>query len=276
MKSVVKDDPAGKERMRDNLKNELNTGWAGKTCLSFSTLESTNDYGKLLAKEKRVHGTLILADEQTAGRGRRGRSWQSPKGTSIYMSLCLEPEIMPQQAAGLTLVMALAAAAGIRDITGAQPQIKWPNDLVVNKKKVCGILTELCMEQDHYVVVIGTGINVNTESFPMEIRQTASSLKLEIGKEVSRQLLIEAVLQHFEVFYEKYTKTGDLSLLKKSYEAILANKNREVRVLDPKGEYTGVAEGITKEGNLIVRCEDGSRKTVSSGEVSVRGLYGYV
>lgn len=276
MKAVVKDEPVRKERMRENLKNESNTGWAGKTCLSFNTLESTNDYGKALAKEQRVHGTLIVADEQTAGRGRRGRIWQSPKGTSIYMSLCLEPEFLPERAPGLTLVMALAAAAGIREVTGAESKIKWPNDLVVNKKKVCGILTELCMEKDRYVVVIGTGINVNTEHFPEEIRETATSLKLETGKAIVKETLIHAILKHFEICYEKYSQTGDLTLLKGSYEAILANKDQEVCVLDPKGAYTGIAAGITNDGSLIVICEDGSKKTVSSGEVSVRGLYGYV
>lgn len=265
-----------KKKMKENQCKELKTGWAGKPCLSFAVLPSTNDYGKALVKEGKVHGTLITAEEQTAGKGRRGRSWQSPKGTAIYMSLCLEPEFPADRAAGLTLVMAMAAAEAIEKMTGAEVQIKWPNDLVVNRKKVCGILTELCIEPDHYAVIIGTGINVNTEVFPEEIKETATSLKLETGIAVSRTELTEKVMRSFEILYEKYMQTWDLSLLKEQYELWLANKGREVRVLDPKGAYTGIAKGIASDGSLMVQCEDGSEQKVSSGEVSVRGLYGYV
>ena len=262
--------------MRTKILNELKTAWAGKTCLCFDTLDSTNDHAKALAKKESVHGTLITADTQTAGKGRRGRVWQSPKGSTISMSLCLEPKLPTDRVAGLTLVMALAVAEAVREVAKLEPQIKWPNDIVVNNKKICGILTEMCFVENHYVVVIGVGINVNTDSFPEEIRETASSLKIEAGREVSREKLIAAVLKYFEGFYEQYEQTMDLSLLKAHYEKMLANKGREVRVLDPQAPYTGVAKGITSEGNLVVICEDGIEKEVCSGEVSVRGLYGYV
>lgn len=262
--------------MRTKILNELKTAWAGKTCLCFDTLDSTNDYAKVLAKNESVHGTLIVADTQTSGKGRRGRVWQSPKGSTISMSLCLEPKLPTDRVAGLTLVMALAVAEAIKEVTGLKPQIKWPNDIVINGKKICGILTEMCFVDDHYAVVIGAGINVNTDSFPEEIREIAGSLKIESGKEISREKLIAAVLKYFEGFYEQYEQTMDLSLLKERYESILANKDREVNVLDPQTPYTGVAKGITCEGNLVVVCEDGTEREVYSGEVSVRGLYGYV
>lgn len=262
--------------MKTKILNQLETAWAGKTCLCFDRLDSTNDYGKVLAKQKSVHGVLIVADTQTAGKGRRGRVWQSPKGSTISMSLCLEPELPANRVAGMTLVMALAAAEAVNQVAEVKTQIKWPNDIVLNGKKLCGILTEMSFVRDHYVVIVGTGINVNTEEFPEEIKEIASSLKAETGKVISREKLIAAVLKYFEIYYEQYTMTQDLSLLKERYENLLINKGREVQVLDPKGAYTGVAKGITKEGNLVVGCEDGTEQEIYSGEVSVRGLYGYV
>ena len=259
--------------MRMNLLNELETAWAGKTCLCFDILDSTQEYGKELAKTESVHGTLIVADTQTAGKGRRGRIWQSPKGTTISMSLCL---ISVEHISGMTLVMALAVAEAIKELTGSEPQIKWPNDIVVNGKKICGILTELCFQKGKGIVIIGVGINVNTEDFPEEIREIASSLKIETGKEICREALIASVMKYFERFYEQYEKTEDMSLLREAYENMLANKERCVYVLDPQQPYQGVAKGITDAGNLIVIREDGTTCEVYSGEVSVRGLYGYV
>lgn len=262
--------------MKKSILNELKTAWAGKTCLCFDTLDSTQEQGKKLSRTETVHGTLIVADTQTAGKGRRGRIWQSQKGSTISMSLCLEPKIAVEHISGLTLVMALAVAEALKEIADVNPQIKWPNDIVVNGRKICGILTELCFRNGTAVVIIGVGINVNTEEFPEEIREIASSLKIETGKELSREALIVSVMKYFEKYYEQYEKTEDLSLMRAHYEAMLANKNAQVQVLDPKEAYTGIAKGITDVGNLIVVREDGTRCEIYSGEVSVRGLYGYV
>lgn len=261
--------------MRTEIFNKLETAWAGRTCLCFDALDSTNNYGKELANRQQVHGTLIVADAQTAGKGRRGRGWQSPKGSNIYMSLCLEPKLRTDCVAGLTLVMALAVAEAVRKVTSCEPRIKWPNDVVLNGRKICGILTEMLFTERGYAVVIGVGINVNVDSFSEEISKTATSLKLETGREISREALIAAVMNDFELFYAQYEERSDLTLLKERYESMLANKGKEVRVLDPQAPYTGVAKGITSEGNLVVVCEDGTEKEVYSGEVSVRGLYGY-
>ncbi len=252
------------------------TAWAGKTCLCFDTLESTNDYGKILSEKQKVHGTLIVADTQTAGKGRRGRVWQSPKGSSVSMSLCLEPKLPTERAAGLTLVMALSVASAIEEVTGEKAMIKWPNDVVLNGKKICGILTEMFLRERDYVVIIGVGINVNILEFPPEIRNIATSLCLECGEKISREDLMKATMKHFESFYEKYEVSGDFSLLKGQYEKRLVNRNSQVRVLDPKEPFEGIAKGIDELGNLLVLCEDGQLKSVCSGEVSVRGLYGYV
>lgn len=252
------------------------TAWAGKTCLCFEALDSTNDYGKILSGKQKVHGTLIVADTQTAGKGRRGRIWQSPKGSSISMSLCLEPKLPTERAAGLTLVMALSVASAIEEVTGASSQIKWPNDVVLNGRKICGILTEMFLREQDYVVIIGVGINVNILEFPPEIGNIATSLRLECGREISREALIKASMKHFETFYEKYEASGDFSLLKGEYEKRLVNRNSQVRVLDPQEPFEGIAKGIDDLGDLLVLCEDGQLKSVCSGEVSVRGLYGYV
>ena len=262
--------------MRTKILNELETAWAGRTCLCFDTLDATNDYAKVLAKQNCVHGTLVVADTQTAGKGRRGRVWQSPKGSTISMSLCLEPKLPTERVAGLTLVMALAVAEAVNRNAEVNAQIKWPNDIVLNGKKICGILTEMCFVEDHYAVIIGAGINVNTEYFPEEIEEIASSLKKETGKEISRERLIADVMKYFEIYYGQYEKTQNLSLLKEQYEKLLINRGNEVLVLDPKGTYTGIAKGITKEGSLVVQCADGTENEIYSGEVSVRGLYGYV
>ena len=217
-----------------------------------------------------------MADHQEAGRGRRGRSWETPAGTNIAMSLLLKPEINPNNASMITLVAALAVSKAITQITGEPAPIKWPNDIVMNGKKVCGILTEMSAQFDYVNhIVVGIGINVNIESFPEEIAETATSLRIETGKQISRAELIEAVWEQFETVYEVYLQTQDLRNLVKEYDARLINMHRNVKVLDPKEPFEGRAMGITPRGELMVDTWE-SRKLVSSGEVSVRGIYGYV
>lgn len=262
--------------MRNNILKHLKTTWAGQTCLCFPVLDSTNEYGKRLAKTDCVHGTLVVAESQSSGKGRRGRIWESPAGENIFMSLLLEPNLQMENIAGLTLVMALAVADAIFELTGYKVLIKWPNDIVLNGKKICGILTELILKDNGYAVIVGIGINVNTDQFPEEIIEVAGSIKSETGREISRAQLIASVLKYFEKYYEQYHKTQDFSLLKESYQRNLANLNKEVQVLDPKGPYKGIAKGINDTGALIVLREDGKECAVDSGEVSVRGLFGYV
>jgi BirA family biotin operon repressor/biotin-[acetyl-CoA-carboxylase] ligase len=177
----------------------------------------------------------------------------------------------------LTIVMALALAEGISDLCDVQAGIKWPNDIVINKHKICGILTEMHLNGDGSIadVVIGDGINVNTESFPENIRDMAGSLLTETGKKTDRNLLVAAVMRHFEEDYDAFCEAVSLAPLKDAYEKKLLNRGNIVRVLDPAGEYTGTAQGITETGELIVE-RDGREIFVNAGEVSVRGLYGYV
>ena len=208
------------------------------------------------------HGLLAVAEEQTAGRGRRGHAWVSPPGTGIWFSFLLKPEISPDKASMLTIVAAMAVSGAIREVTGLDAQIKWPNDIVVNKKKVCGMLTELSAELSciNYVV-IGIGINANMKEFPDEIKDIASSLYIESGKQVKRAYVIKA---------------GDLSTIADEYNAMLANAGKQVRIIGNDKEEIYTAVGINPEGGLVVKDDDGNLKEIRSGEVSVRGLYGYV
>lgn len=258
------------------IKSLLHTEWAGQELFCFDEIDSTNTKAKELAEQGYPSGTLVVADRQIAGRGRRGRSWDSPAGIGIFMTLLLKPDINPNNASMLTLVAALATAQAISDVTGVEAKIKWPNDIVINGKKVCGILTEMSAQFDYINhIVIGIGINVHNESFPEEIRETASSLLLESGKRIHRADLIARFLERFEAGYAIFLQTEDLEGLMKDYNALLVNIQKQVRILDPKEPFEGKAIGITKRGELIVDTWE-SRKLVSSGEVSVRGIYGYV
>ena len=259
------------------LESRMDTAWAGHPVTCYDVLDSTNLKAKLDAEHGAGQGALVVADMQTAGRGRRGRAWSSPPGTNVYYTLILKPDIAPDKASMLTPLMGLAVAEGIRWTCGLEAQIKWPNDIVINGKKVCGMLAEMSLERDfiHYVV-IGVGINVGLQEFPEEIAATAACLQRECGKKVPRAELIVNIMHAFEKNYEIFRKRGDLSGLIEQYGSLLVNNGREVRVLDPKGEFQGIARGINELGELLVEREDGTVTAVYAGEVSVRGIYGYV
>ena len=266
----------------EELREKLQTAWVAKQIYSYEEIDSTNVEAARLAKsgsfgKQWTHGTLITADAQTAGRGRRGRIWESPKGNNLFFSLLLKPAIEPDKASMLTLVMALSVVKGIEEVTKHSCAIKWPNDIVMSGKKVCGILTEMELEQGEiHHVVIGTGINVNMTEFPKEISEIASSIACECGKKISHTKLLAVILEHFEKNYETFMATENLSGFFDDYEKHLINKNKQVKVLDPKGPFEGLAEGITVTGELLVQKADGTTEAVYAGEVSVRGLYGYV
>ena len=255
--------------------DQIHTKWAGKTVHFARETDSTNLWIKRLAKEGASEGTLALAEFQSAGRGRLGRSWEVPEGTSVMMSILLRPKFEPQYAPTLTLVMGMAVAKAVKNL-GFDVSIKWPNDVVVSHKKICGILTEMGVRDGKIdYAVIGVGINVNIKKFPEEMADKATSLYLESGKEFDRSQIPGLVMEAFEEYYEKFAATCDLSGLKEEYESILANYNQPVRVL-AKEPYEGVARGITDGGELLVEKTDGTIVAVSAGEVSVRGLYSYV
>lgn len=262
-----------------SIMSALKTDWLGKSCLYFDTVDSTNDELRRRYSENAdiEDGTVAITSDQTAGKGRRGRAWEAPRDCNIAMSFLLKPEFEPDKASMLTLLAALAVAEGTQIETECECQIKWPNDVIIGKKKYCGILTEMSSEIDfiHYVIV-GIGVNVNTPSFPEELQDKATSLLLETGKTVSRTQIAVNILKSFEKYYESFCEAGDLSPVLEEYNAKLVSRDSEVRVLDPKGEYSGISRGINSQGELIVELPDKSVKNVYAGEVSVRGIYGYV
>lgn len=259
------------------LESRMDTEWAGHPISFYDIVNSTNLRAKQDAENGAPEGALVVADMQTAGRGRRGRTWSSPAGINVYFTLILKPEYVPDKASMVTLVMAMAVAEGIRKTCGLEAAIKWPNDIVINGKKVCGILTEMSVERDFiHHVVIGVGINVGLQEFAPEIAATATSLQAECGRKVPKAELVVNVMKAFEKYYDGFKRNTDLSMLMEDYNALLVNRDREVCVLDPGGKYTGVSRGINDTGELLVELEDGSMKAVYAGEVSVRGVYGYV
>lgn len=262
---------------QNELESRMDTEWAGHPVTFYDTINSTNLRAKLDAENGAPEGALVVADMQTAGRGRRGRTWNSPAGINVYFTLILKPEYVPDKASMVTLVMAMAVAEAVRKTCGLEAGIKWPNDIVINGKKVCGILTEMSVERDFiHHVVIGVGINVGLQEFAPEIAAAATSLEAECGRRIPKAGLVVNVMKAFEKYYESFRCKTDLSLLMEDYNALLVNRDREVCVLDPRGEYTGISRGINDTGELLVEMADGSITTVYAGEVSVRGIYGYV
>lgn len=258
--------------------------WAGQKVYQYDEIGSTNTEAKRLGEAGAPHGTLVVANRQTAGRGRRGRTWESVKEGNLYFSLLLKPKFSIEKASMLTLVMALATLEAGEEICGIRLGIKWPNDIVVQGKKAVGILTELnLLSGGGYQVIIGVGINVARQKFSEDIAAKAISLEEAKGKEISKEDLLENVLKHFEDLYEQFCRDGNLSGLKAAYNSRLVNKNQVVKVLEPTGQYRGMALGINEEGELLVApCGENDLpdmenvQRVYAGEVSVRGIYGYV
>lgn len=263
-----------KDRISANLiKKSLDTISIGRNIICFDTTDSTNAEAKRSLASP--HGTVFIAEHQQKGRGRLSRVWESEKSSGIYMSILLKPQITGDSVAQLTLVAGLATASAIKKISRLPILIKWPNDIVSSGKKLCGILAELTQsDNDTQNVIMGIGVNVNNRDFPEEISHTATSLFCETNIIYNRSELIAAILSEFERYYEKFIVHG-FSALSEEYSTLSATLNREVNIVSPQGEYRAFAVGITNDGSLLISY-DGKTEKVTSGEVSVRGIYGYI
>lgn len=257
---------------REQIQSGLGTQWAGQDIVYFKEIDSTNRYAKKLAGQGAAHGTMVLADTQTAGRGRRGHSWISPAGSSISMTLILRPDVPSAQVAKISLLTALATANAIRRVTGLDVRIKWPNDIVAGGRKVCGMLMEMDATPEKVAsVVAGVGINVHQTQFPEEIAHSASSLDLLAGRRISRADIVRAFLQE----YERVWALGDEAMMR-AYRERSATIGQRVQVIGLNGTYTGTAQDVTESGSLLVRAdEDGGVREVLAADVSVRGIMGY-
>jgi BirA family biotin operon repressor/biotin-[acetyl-CoA-carboxylase] ligase len=267
------------------IKRFLNTCLIGKDVLYFPQIDSTNNHAKKIAMEGCPEGTVVVADCQTNGRGRLGRDWSSLDKKGIWMSVVLRPVINFEEVQAITLAASVAVVNSIRDTLGIETGIKWPNDIILDGKKVCGILTEMSLEMERVnFLVIGIGINVNqeTEDFPEEIRHKAVALKNfatngidSSNNKIRRSELIKSVLRNLEEVYGKLT-LGKMNEIIGEWKRHSFTLGREVCINLKDMQYTGIARGITSGGKLVVDCNDGITREVLSGEVSVRGLMGYI
>lgn len=261
------------------IQSGLQTEFIGKEIIHFNSIPSTNDSAKEYAMKKAKEGLVITAEEQLEGRGRRGRTWASPKGTGIWMTILLRPKISPSQAPKFTLLTAVAVAKAIKDVTNLDVQIKWPNDLIINSKKVCGILTEMSAEMDiiNYVI-IGIGVNVNAmqEDFPVEVEQRAISLAQVLGKKVSRKDLARRILENIEERYFDFIQSMNFENILQEWRNLSYTLGKQVRATLNREEIIAIAEDINQDGALILRTKNGDRVEISYGDVMVRGINGYV
>ena len=243
----------------------------------FDTIDSTNTHAKEMAAQGAPHGTVLIADSQTGGRGRMGRSFHSPAGCGIYLSMLLRPQCPAKDLMHLTCATAVAASDGIQAATGLRPGIKWTNDLVVGKKKLGGILTELSLDGSGNVdyAVIGIGINCSqdTEDFPEEIQQIATSLQLATGKSIDRAAVIGQLLVALQHMSENLQNSAEIL---NSYRANCITIGQEISLVRGEEIRHGKALDVDDEGALVVEFTGGETQAVQSGEVSVRGMYGYV
>ena len=240
-----------------------------------TTVESGDGYGVLIEGNP-VEGLMLLSNKQTAGRGRSGHTWSSPSGSSIALSVLLRPQTTADEIPMITLIAAMAVASAIDKASGVNTTIKWPNDVLIGDKKVCGILTELDIRDNVKSLIVGIGVNISQESFPEEIEKVATSLLIETGLFVDKEVLAGLLAEELEKYYELFLETKDMSKLKDEYSSKLVNMDKEVKVLDPSMNITGIARGIDSEGQLLVETSDGVIHHIYAGEVSVRGIYGYV
>ena len=250
----------------------LSTRFLGRKIYYCDSVSTTNETAKELARQGAAEGAVVVAEEQTGGKGRLGRRWFAPKYKGIWFSLILCPPVLPPEANQVTMLAAVAVAAAIRKETGIAVGIKWPNDLLAGGRKICGILTELSaeMERINYMVV-GIGINVNQEQtdFPEEFRESAASLRTASGIKINRVKLIRAALAEFEHWYEIWLARGFTPVLA-SWKEMSVSLHCQVRIHAPNKSWEGWAEDIDSDGALLLRQPGGELQRVISGEVSLR------
>lgn len=259
------------------IKNTISTKHIGKSIYYYNSIDSTNKEARNLAMNENKQA-IVISEEQTMGKGRLGRSWVSPKYKGIWMSFILTPKIAPEEAPKITQIAAAAVSYALDNI-GIENKIKWPNDIVIGKKKACGILTEMNGEigRINFIVIgIGINVNLNEKDFTPEIKDIATSLKIESNKFINRENLIKNILNQFEYLYEDFLNTKSMektlqicreksALLGEIVRLINGDEKREVKAID-----------IDDEGRLVIEDDKGNLEKIISGEISIRGLDDYI
>jgi BirA family transcriptional regulator, biotin operon repressor / biotin---[acetyl-CoA-carboxylase] ligase len=251
------------------LRKRLHQGPIGKRIHHFFKTDSTNSVAMRLGEQGEPHGTLVMAEEQTAGRGRGGHTWHSEKTNGIYMTVLLRPPISPQDAPLITMVAGLAVRDAILEQTGLAPDLRWPNDVLFGRKKFCGILTEMNAEQDRiHFVAIGIGINVNHVKVPDELAATATSLRIETGRVHSRLEIVARLLRHMDSYYNRFVSEGAEAIVARFSEVSSYARGKRVRIITTTGTYTGTTDGLEPGGLLRVKRDDGRILPVISGTLT--------
>lgn len=267
------------ERMEQALGEALTDCLIGSSLECLEVIDSTNTQCKRRAAEGAPEGLVVLAEEQTGGRGRLGRSFQSPRGKGLYLSALLRPQMEPDAVMDFTAWVAVAVCDGIEAACGVRPQIKWTNDIILNGRKLVGILTELGLSSETHslqYLVTGIGVNVNhsPEDFDPEVREVAASLAQALGHPVSRSRLAAELLRALDRMYAGFPQNKAAYL--DQYRADCLTTGRQVQLVTPVSRQEAYALEIDDQFRLVVELPDGTRKALSAGEVSVRGMYGYV
>ncbi len=239
----------------------------GRNVIIFETIDSTNTYSKSLDKNSAPHGTVVIAEEQTSGRGRLQREWVAAKGMNLLFSVILYPEFNVEKIALLPLIGSLAVADAIDKVTGLSSTCKWPNDVLINQKKVCGMLLESSSgESGIEKIVLGIGVNVNQQEFPRDLLTKATSLRNECGRTIDRTILVSIILEELENRYEQLSHFSPQQLLQEwKLKALLFGK--KITVLESQSSYAATAIDIADDGGLIIQTEDGSKRKIFAGDV---------
>ena len=243
----------------------------------YDTIVSTNTEAKRLAKDGAPHGTVLIAGLQTGGRGRMGRTFQSPAGQGVYLSVILRPNCSPVQLMHLTCAAGVAMMEAVEAVSGIRPQMKWINDLVIGRKKLGGILTEMSVDKgmvDYAVVGIGINCLQSMEDFPPEIAGLATSLALSAGQQIAPAMLAAAMVE--ALWKMDAVLLSEKAQLMATYKENCITLGKEIQVIRQDEIRLGKALDLDSAGGLLVQYEDGTTEMVSSGEVSVRGMYGYL
>lgn len=261
----------------EEIRNYLNTESIGKNIIYCDSVDSTNLKAKELAEVGQEHGTVVISEEQTTGRGRLGRNFISPKHKGIWMSIILRPDIITENISQITLIGAAAVQSAIMKM-GVKTSIKWPNDIILNSKKVCGILTEMSGEINHInYLIMGIGVNVNLdeEDIPLDLKEKATSIKLESGKSMDRKILLANILNIFEKLYIEFVQNDNI---KETIDICRKNSiliGKDIQLINRGKVTTAKAIDISDKGELVIENNKGTIEHVVSGEVSIRGIYGY-
>lgn len=254
----------------------LNTHYIGREIIYYDEVGSTNDELRILANSGAHEGTVAIAELQNKGKGRLQRQWITNRGDAIAMSILIKPEIPPYMAPGITQVIALSVVRGLELSASLDFSIKWPNDIILNGKKVCGILTEMDGEIDNLnYIIIGIGINVNQSLIEKDLSHKATSLKIECGKVVERKVIVSNILNEFERNYELFKEKGITPFLDelKKYSALIGKK---VTISNPFKSFSGKVVDIDSEGYLVVEDENGIIQSIVGGDISIRGENSYL